>query len=284
MSADELAFSEHVDNVLASAFFEPAWLLARAALKQDFLIEGAIPRRAVTLLAGAPGEKKSWLGYAAAMAVARGEPWLDFDAPAPGRVLVANYDNPTSELGRRFLRMGTQANDSAFRAIKVPGCDDAIVLRPQGLIFHTQDDSRSTDGMLRLPDPRAVATLHAINSRLRPAMILIDSLRQSHTADENSSQEMALVMAALKGLTQYGAAVVVIHHSKKPNAKGDDMGGLMTMRGSGEIAGSADAAIVVADNVATWVKHRGWEIPFGEAAREFVVEDEGDLTRVREIG
>lgn len=260
MSADEIAFSETVDEALAAGFFSPAWLLARASLKQKFLIEGAIPERAITLIAGAPGEKKSWIAYAACLSVARGLGWLGFDAPeeGPGPVLVANFDNPTAELGRRFLRLG---------------------LRPEDPItFHTRDDVRTSDAMLRLPDRAQL--LQTIVARLRPRLVVIDSLRQAHTVDENSSKEMAEVMAVLKSLTVHGAAVVVVHHTKKPGPKDDGLGALLSMRGSGEIAGSTDAAIVVIDDVAHWVKHRGWEIEDGAQDVAFAVEDDGDLTHV----
>lgn len=260
MSADEIAFSEIVDDIQARALFGPRWVLARATLKQQFLIEGAIPSSAVTMIAGAPGEKKSWLAYAAALSVARGEPWLNFPAPSPGRVVVANYDNPTRELARRFLRLGLRDSDEGQ------------------IYFHTRDDAASSDYMLRLPEHSA--KLISLVSRIRPRMVLIDSLRQCHTADENSSKEMADVMSTLKALTADGCAVVVIHHTKKPSARDDGMSALLSMRGSGEIAGSIDAAIVAANDVALWAKHRGWEIADLDASVEFAVKDIGDRTFV----
>jgi hypothetical protein len=235
--------------------------LAAANERTDFLVDRAIVARAINFLVGKSGSGKSWLAYDLALAVARGRSWLGIPQPArQGPVLVLNYDNPTGELGRRFKRLGMLPEDP--------------------IMFHSVEQ-----GALRLPE--AARDLGGLASMLiggqPPRLILIDSFRQAHTADENNNAEMANVMGSCKALYAFGASVVIVHHtSKNPDAQGLD-----SVRGSSEIMASADAVIAVADEQsATWIKNRGWRFQKGEdAAIGFeVVDRPGKRTEVRGEG
>lgn len=227
--------------------------MARAAsLKTAFLIEGAIPSRDLTIMTAPPGSMKSWLVYDLVMAVVRGRSWLGFDAPAAGKALVLNYDNPVGEVGRRFTRLGLSAQD-------------------EGKIFF-----HSVDVGLRLQLPENYDNLLAVVRHLDPAIIMIDSMRQAHTSDENDSQDMGKIMGQLKGLYAWGAAVVVCHHSTIGTGR---------TRGSGEIDGSVTCHITLEGDTARWEKHRSWEqrpptMPAWEEGVRFGVRDVGDRTVV----
>jgi RecA-family ATPase len=227
-------------------------VLAMASARPAWLVPEMVPAKDLTLITGAPGAKKSWLAYALALAVAQGQPWVWSATAVQGRVLALNYDNSTAECGRRFKRLGMQASDP--------------------VLFHSLD----MQAPLRLPEKAKELT--AIVDHLRPTLVLVDSLRQAHTADENSSKEMMVVMAALKRLYACGAAVVVVHHS------GKTVGAASKSRGSEEIDASATAVIHVAGDTecpsATWAKHRSWHLPERNATRHFRVIDVGDETRV----
>ena len=227
-------------------------MLRAAALKAAFLVDGAIPARDLTLITAPPGSLKSWLAYDLCLAVAQpGRSWLGIAEPAHGAALVLNYDNATAECGRRFKRLGMKPSDPIH--------------------FHSVDVGQR----LRLPEHHE--DLLAVVEKLSPRVVLIDSMRQAHTADENSSKEMGEVMAACKSLYAFGAAVVIVHHSAKGNSA--------AARGSGEIDASTTAHISVEGDVATWLKHRSWEerpstMPAWEVGVRFAVEDRGDSTYV----
>lgn len=228
-------------------------VLAAADTECEFLIHNAVPKRAVTFIVGQSHEGKSWVAYDLALAVARGEPWLGMaSAVGPSPVLILNFDNPTGELGRRFKRLGMRPDDRIF--------------------FH------SSDKPLKIPEYSDI--LFGLVQRLKPAMILTDSFRQSHTLDENSSKDMAQVMSVFKSLTTLGAAVVNIHHTVKSV---DDMEALLSARGSGEIIGSMDAGIVVSKGKLQWAKTRCW---VGDKSPdvEFSVKDFGESTKVLRKG
>lgn len=230
-------------------------MLAAASLQTLFLAKGAVPAGAITLITGMPGAKKSWLAYDLALATAQeGRSWLGFPVTPRGptrNVLVLNYDNPTPECGRRFMRLGMQESDPIH--------------------FHSVDLDP-----LRLPE--LAAELRAMVTHFRPSLVLVDSLRQAHTGDENSSEEMMAVMGHLKSFYSAGAAVVVVHHE----GKGGIAAGVSKARGSGEIAASADAHISVscsdAIDIATWEKHRSWRMSATEESLPFELIDRGDLT------
>src|SRR5262249_14735966 len=70
-------------------------------------------------------------------------------------------------------------------------------------------------------------------------------LSKLHGADENRASELRPILNALTGLAvRTGAAVVVIHHDKKPSHQGHDSV-ITSGRGSISIAGEADYIVRV---------------------------------------
>ena len=238
----------------------PRAMLQAAKISTPFLVPGMIPAGAITLMVGEPGAKKSWLAYGLAIATAQGGKWLGRATTPQGasrNVLILNYDNPTNECGRRFARLGMAEDDPIY--------------------FHSVDVDP-----LRLPTH--ADDVLAIAQALRPSLVVIDSLRQAHDADENSSKEMAAVMSSFKALRSGGCSVVIVHHAGKSALT---MSAVGSARGSGEIVASADAQINVAKSeqddidVAVWAKHRSWPMPMADESLEFEVADDGDATHVR---
>jgi RecA-family ATPase len=242
-----------------------AAMLAAARIKPKMLVEDMIPAGAITLIIGEPGAKKSWLAYALAIATAQGGDWLGVPVTTHGpkpNVLILNYDNPTPECGRRMMRLGMQAHDPIW--------------------FHSVD-------LDPLRMPASIAELNAIVQHVQPSLVVVDSFRQCHTEDENSSQSMAIVMGHIKGFYAQGSSVVVVHHAGKSNGLGGAEG-VGKARGSGEIAASADCIIEAkrmkgedgepGPDVAVWTKHRSWEIAPCDESLQFALLDVGESTQL----
>lgn len=251
----------------------PREMLRAANVRPAWLVPDMVPARDLTLITGAPGVMKSWLAYDLARAVAQGGTWMGVKVSSPTgpsqgdnvgprgegdcKVLVLNFDNSTAECGRRFMRLGLSVADP--------------------IRFHSVDVGQR----LRLPE--SAEALSAVADALRPSLIVIDSLRQSHTCDENSSKEMMGVMDQLKRLYACGAAVIVVHHS------GKTPGATSKSRGSEEIDASATAVIHITNDEdgvsrAWWAKHRCWSMTDAQAEKFFRVEDRGDLTLITPAG
>lgn len=230
-------------------------MLAAAQIEPSFLVRNMIPAGAITLMVGIPGAKKSWLAYSLALATARCADWLGVPVTpkSSSNVLILNYDNPTPECGRRFKRLGMRDDDPIF--------------------FHSVDLNP-----LRLP--AAADSIRAIVQHLSPSLVVVDSFRQAHESDENSSSDMAKVMGCYKTLYASGCAVVIVHHANKSELAT----GLSKTRGSGEIPASADCQIDVSfdkdadSDIALWSKHRSWEIADLDASVEFELVDRGEST------
>ena len=234
-------------------------ILRRAQDRPAFLVPEMIPARDLTLITGDPGAKKSWIAYDLVRVVAQGGTWLGVpvrrQALQACAALVLNYDNSTPECGRRFLRLGLQEADPVR--------------------FHSLD----IGAPLRMPE--AAEKLAVVADALRPSLILIDTFRQAHTCDENSSKEMMGIMGSLKRLYACGAAVVVVHHSGKTPSESSKS------RGSQEIDGSATAVLHVSVvekssglQSVYWAKHRSWPMPEANETVHFRVTDYGERTRV----
>lgn len=236
---------------------DPAAIIAKAALRTSFLFTNAVPAGAISFIVGPPGGAKSWLAYDMAIAVARGTPWLGIPCERQGRVLVFSYDNPPAETGRRFLRLGLRPSDPM--RFHVP--DGPLFLRigakSDGCSFGHAD------------------ILRGVVERLEPTLVVVDSFRQAHVQDENSSNEMGVVMAHIKSLVGAGAAVVIVHHSTT------DAEGAIKARGSGEITASADLIVTVQERQARWKKVRSWPEDASPGTVDFVVRDDGDRTLVQ---
>lgn len=253
--ARELAYKERGATLVDIYTKDAGSVLAAARDETPFLVQDYIPQGGVVFFAGKPGAKKSWLAYDLCLAVVRNDKWLG--QPVIGTkhtALVLNYDNPEWELGRRFKRLGMDAEDQIF--------------------FHSMSSRLPPEGLpaiLQLPS--TIEAIVAICDQLDPTIIVVDSLRQAHTGEEKSSSDMARVMSCLKLLTGRGATVIALHHLRK-SAPGETETGGDAMRGSTEILASADCSVMVHEDRCEWQKTRGWILDDARKAIPFSVEDD----------
>jgi RecA-family ATPase len=243
--------------VLKEHVIDARQVLAKAKAKTDFIVENRIPRGAISMLAGPPGSSKSWLAYDLILSALAGEPsWLGevMNIKRREEALILNFDNPTNELGRRMRRLGLGYDESRIK-------------------FHSPDRNA-----LKLPG--SAEDLLAMVDAIKPTIVLCDSLRQSHTSDENDSGEMAEIMGHFKTWVQdSGASVILIHHTNKDTLAT----GTGSVRGSVEIPASCDAIVEIGRaekgiSEARWTKHRGWMLSEQDESRRFRLIDEGDET------
>lgn len=237
---------------------DAAKLLEDAPLETPFVIDQCMPDQGICFLAGKPGSMKSWLAYDAALAVARGRPWLGFNVPEAGKVVIFNFDNPSHELGRRMRRLGLTPED------KVYFHSPASELPPEGL-----------PAMLQLPG--CIDAILMLLQRIRPHLVIVDSYRQAHTGEEHSSQDMGRIMSCLRAMSACGCTVLVLHHLRKQGQMKDDEDD-EPLRGSTEIEASADAIMILKNGKLTLTKTRGWNPDVTEV--DYLVEDPTEETTV----
>lgn len=186
---------------------EPEWIVA------DWL-----PAAGLAALYGQPGCGKSFVGIDLAMCIASGISWHGARC-RPGRVLLCAGEG-LGGIYRRIL---------AWTAG-----------RPPELI------ERVRNGMLlvlptvpQLLDPEQVAGAIRAWKRLRPALIIVDTLARALSGgDENSAEDMGRAVEALDLIRrETGATALAIHHAGKDETRG--------ARGSSALLGACDSMLAL---------------------------------------
>lgn len=178
-----------------SRAFDPMTIMRTGAELQaldvhiDWTVDKLIPEGSLCLLYGPGGGGKTWLSLAIAKAVSEGVPFLGL-ATKQRPVVYIDYENPrsvvidrTRKLDVRDVRFWTLADDPCPPKLDEPGWTQYRDLPLGSLLF-------------------------------------FDTARASQSGDENSSQDVGLVMGRLKEIRSRGHEVVLLHHTIKVNDRG----------------------------------------------------------------
>jgi RecA-family ATPase len=173
----------------------------------SWLIDGPVPASGLSVLYGASGAGKSFLALELALCVATGLPWLDREVRSGLVVYIAAEGQ--AGLGPRYRAWLTARGLETAERIRF--LTDAVDLR----------DGHEVDRVHR--------TLATLLERPRP--LVVDTMARTMTGgDENAAKDVGQFIAAVDGLREADAALVV-HHSGK-----DGVG----ERGSSALRAAAD--------------------------------------------
>lgn len=189
---------------------------------QTWLIQSLIPSGGAVCLYGDPKVGKSYAALQLALAIEEGGEWLGFPVVRTGRVVYIQLDTPRSLWAERIeaLRAGGVPSIT-----KIAQCDRGTL------------DSWPFD----ILDPSHHARLKEALAEVKPIAVIVDTIRESHSADENDSTAMRNVIGELVDATQ-PAALIVISHARKPNPEVHrDL--LADQRGSNYVVGRMDTII-----------------------------------------
>lgn len=195
---------------------------------ETWLIKPLIPTSGAALLYGAPKLGKSGLAIQLAAALSGAyDDWLGFPIVKPGPVLYLQLDQPRSTWADRFEKLkaaGLKWTENLKLADRETiGCFPCDVLRPE----HAR--------ILR-----ELVQYHKAES------VIVDTLRECHSGDENDSTVSRNVIANLVSITA-PAALAVVSHDRKPSAElGKDL--MADHRGSGYITGRMDCILRMTRN------------------------------------
>lgn len=184
--------------------------------KVDWVVQGLIPERAITLLTGEAGHGKSWLALALAGNVAHGQPFLGL--PTVQRdALIVDRENSLAIYRERM---------DVLRVTKTPR------LHVWGMWNEKEPDG-----------PDSAYLVHFAKEHECP-LIVFDSLIAFHPGCEQDSAETRRYMHGFRKLAALGATVIVIHHTGKgENTK--------LYRGSSDIPAAGDMAYLLKKNGST---------------------------------
>ena len=190
---------------------------------------GVLPRRGKMILGGQPKTNKSFVVLNMAISMALGRPLFSaayksgtpvLPVTAPQRILYIE-----AELGPQGLqsRLTNIVGD-----LPVNNLDFFVTTR---------------DTAMRLDTPEGFERIKAEVGEQRPDVLIIDPMAKFHLQDENSAQEMGYVMRMVDHLVEdFGCAVILVHHLKKPNEDHPARGG-DRLRGSSAVFADVDTVV-----------------------------------------
>lgn len=202
-----LAEAAPVQSGLRRHIYTAKELVALPTPPLECLIEPWLPKRGLAMIWAARGLGKTWFALTLALAVARGEKFLEYDVPKPEVVLFVDGEMAMGELQDRIRRL----------------CDpppDNLHILPSEKLFEAGAPLNINDPVDQQKVIDAVAALE--KEGVRPSLIILDNL-SSLTAgiDENDNSALDGIMRWMLGLRHSGVTVVFVHHANK---SGDQRG------------------------------------------------------------
>jgi RecA-family ATPase len=194
--------------------------LALPSSPSTWLIEPLLPSGGAMLLYGDPKVGKSYAALQLAESVQNGDSWLGFPTRA-GKVVYVQLDTPRNVWQARIREL-----QSYGQLLSLP---------------HFADRESLEAWPFDILNPDHLIMLREELQALSPDLVIIDTLRESHSADENDSTEMQEAVAALVAATK-PAALCLISHARKPSEDGN-FSLMGDNRGSSYVVGRMDAIV-----------------------------------------
>lgn len=155
-----------------------------------WLVKHVLPAAGISVLYGASGTYKSFIALDAALHVAYGLDWLG-QRTARGEVVYIAAEGGLGLFGR--IKAWHAARHKDWRECPLRVLAGAIELRSE------------SGALVRVLDAAGV----------RPALVVVDTLSQTYSGDENDAAQMAAFFRVLVGalVVRYSCAVLVVHHT-----------------------------------------------------------------------
>jgi len=198
-------------------------------------VEGLWAEQAVGIVGGEPKCCKSFLALDMAVAVASGRACLRrFETKRPGRVLLFAAEDALNVVRERIESIALAA----------------------GVSFASLDVHVITAPTVRLDLDADRQRLKETVEALRPRLLVLDPFVRLHRIDENQSQEVAPLLAYLRGLQRrFECAVLLVHHARK----GGHVRRGQALRGSSEFHAWGDSNLYLRrqrDRIVLSIEHR----------------------------
>lgn len=187
----------------------------------EWLVEKVIPKRGFVALYGPPGSFKSFIALDLAAAIARSAPWMgQASTPSDNGAVVYIAGEGHGGIGARI------------KACRIHHKIEAGI--PIYILRHQINLRSSTEDINSL----MLAVAELVETRqLKIDLLVIDTLARAFGGgNENSSEDMGAFITSCGHLQQvFEAALLVIHHSGKDQAKG--------LRGHSSLLGAVDTEL-----------------------------------------
>ena len=160
----------------------------------EWLVDGIAPIGAGTLLAAREKAGKGFLTIDLCACVSTEEPFLDRAVKAGPAIYCAAEENIRDVRDRIQHRIGT-VRDAPFHVLPLAGF---------------------TPDRLDLTDPDSMGRLREMIEGYRPVLVVIDTLREVHTGQEDKSDDMGPILRPVRTLAhEFNCAIIVNHHMSR---------------------------------------------------------------------
>jgi RecA-family ATPase len=195
--------------------------LALPRAPECWLVEGLLPTSGSLLIYGDPKTGKSYAALQLLCCLTSGTEWLGFQVPQAVPAVYIQLDTPRTVWAGRVQELAEAGHP-------IEG-------------VHFADRETLGTFPFNILNPEHFRLLSTSIADLNPGAVVIDTLRESHSGDENDSTEMQQVIAYLEAAVK-PAALILVSHSRKPNPEA----GLSLMndnRGSNYVVGRMDGIV-----------------------------------------
>lgn len=160
----------------------------------EFVVDEILPTDSAGLLSGREKSGKGLLALDLCACVALGEPFLDRAVKEGPAIYCAAEEHVRDVRLRVSQRIGAR-RDAPLYILPLDG---------------------STPDRLQLEDPASMQRLWSMVEEISPRLIVLDTLRELHSSQEDKSDEMGPLLRPVRQLAhQLGTTVIVNHHQNK---------------------------------------------------------------------
>jgi RecA-family ATPase len=184
-----------------STWFSAADLEGKPIPQRQWLVDGLVPSKTVTLFGGDGGTGKSLLALQLAAAVASGTKWLNRDVSS-GRVIFISAEDDEDELHRRLHDIKTAAgvdfSDLSELTLRSLAGEDALL---------------AIESNVALVQSALFDELDTRAGLVEPTLIVIDTLADVYPSNENDRAKVRQFIGILRGLAlKRECALILLAH------------------------------------------------------------------------
>lgn len=219
MSLSDITLEEWQERFIRSQQFITTGneILGGAFPRPPDLFDGFLLQNTLTQLAAEPHAGKTLLCLHLAASLASGTPLFNSFACSPRRVLFIGQDSGSWDMAEQLRKLS----------------------RGHGVTDLSNLDLRLNQGV-NLFDGAFLKHLEEYHEHVGFDVLIFDTLRDVHRADENSSTEMGAVMQILKAMRDnFACTIFITHHIRKPQHDSSSSE-IYSGRGSTVIPGTID--------------------------------------------
>lgn len=186
-------------------FLESASCLNGVAIPpREWMVPDLIPHRTVTILGGDGGTGKSLVALQLAVSSAARTDWMGQPVERPGAVVYISAEDERDELHRRL------ANITEAAGVPFTDLSDLLFRSLAGENAILAELNRATG---KLTATKLFNTLDANVKAIKPTLVILDTLADLHSGDQNDQGHARQFITLLRGLcVRHGCTVLLLAH------------------------------------------------------------------------